>query len=73
MTELSECPVCGSILLRHEPENDEQYQCWDFFCGGSIILGPGNRFEVNDECRDSRPMAGAVARMNRSRLTAGER
>lgn len=62
---MQECPVCASPLLRHEPENDEEYECWDFYCHASVIRGPGGKFENNGDCRESRPLTDALEKINR--------
>lgn len=62
---LQACPVCGSPVSKHETENSEQFECWDFYCNASVIRGPGGRFENNGDCRERRPLDEALAKLNK--------
>lgn len=46
------CPCCGEQVREFEPETDEMYTLWVFFCGCEIVLEEG-KIWVNDDCPDA--------------------
>lgn len=52
MSDFNSCPACGAGLKRHEPETDDNYEIWDFYCYGRIMNVDGKHI-AEEPCQNA--------------------
>lgn len=47
----AECPACGSPRVKHHPEDDNDFEHWEYACEAVIVRDSHDMLSVEEDCR----------------------